>query len=85
VIHKYKLSIDPDELLDKIFDALRDNTTASDISGKEIDGDETRHFKLGALVINRLSGELTIEAQDELTGEWLTIDVGQDIIAQVVT
>jgi len=85
VIHKYKLSIDPGELLDKIFDALRDNTTASDISGKDIDGDETRHFKLGALVINRLSGELTIEAQDELTGEWLTIDVGQDIIAQVVT
>jgi len=85
VIHKYKLSIDPGELLDKIFDALRDNTTASDISGKDIDGDETRHFKLGALVINRLSGELTIEAQDELTGEWLTIDVGQDIIAQVVS
>ena len=85
MIHKYKLSIDPGELLDKIFDALRDNTTASDISGKDIDGDETRHFKLGALVINRLSGELTIEAQDELTGEWLTIDVGQDIIAQVVS
>ena len=47
-------------------------------------GEKEREFALASLTVSTLSG-FFVEAQDTLSGEWLTVEVGRETIIQVVS
>lgn len=90
-IREYKVIRGGENLVQRAATAIETDSTVDDIIGKEItdddlsqrrDPDAERIFSLGSLTI--MTGP-SLTAQDQLSGDWLSIDVGDEITIQVVS
>ena len=92
MIRKYMVT--DETFVNRVIDALPPDSGIDTVELKAVEiGDELslrrgdqseRAFELASLTVSTING-FSIEAQDILSGEWLTIDVGQEIIVQVVS
>lgn len=90
-VRQYQLRISVDDLLDKVFDALRHDTVVEDIVGEEIPdepddgrGAQVRRFCLRLYEIVQ-AGDFIIVGQDELAREWVSISVGDSAVLQAAS
>jgi hypothetical protein len=90
-IREYKVTRGGENLVQKAAMAIETDSTVDDIVGIEVTRDELsqrrgpnveRTFSLGSPTI--MAGP-SITAQDQLSGDWLTIDIGDEITIQVVS
>jgi len=83
----------PEAFINEAVNVLKGDAATVNVTG-EIPEDELaarrndseRAFELSSLTIRRDSDVFSLEAQDELSNEWLTVTVGpEEIVIQVVS
>jgi hypothetical protein len=86
---QFKIEMGFDEFVDLVSEALKHNAATSDVVGSEItvgNPPDTRRFTLIPIALQRYLDTLTVEAQDQKSGDWMTVAVSTDgITAQVVS